>query len=182
MPALEKANWENFARNLAKGMVQNEAYVQAGFKSHSGAASTLANNPVILERVEEIKKEREAILAGPSVHDDEEENGHGEPLVLVNEQWVIQKLAAVVVSAMAVGNHSAANKALEMLGQNLGMSFADQKAKAADPNAPAGLGQGNTFNFLAVNDLLSQHSARLEQKTAMKDVTPAAPPGANNDS
>lgn len=181
MPALEKPKWEAMARNLARGMVQEEAHAQAGFARHSGAASRMANHPEIVARVEEIRNEREAILAGPSVIDEGEENDHGDNLFIVNETWVIQQLAKNVVSAQQVGNHSAANKALEMLGQHLGMSFADSKAKAADGSNPS-LGQGNTFNFMAVNDMLTNHRQQIEQKTKMKDITPPAPPGDNDDS
>ena len=173
MPALEKTKYETFARNLARGMTQEEAYEQAGFSRSRSAAARLANNPLILERVEEIKKERERLLTAPVVHDEDDENDHGEPLIEVTPTWVIERLAANVVSAQSVGNHSAANKALEMLGHHLGMSFSDKKPGSDDGDKAAGLGSGNTFNILQMTDRLLEHGNAIEHKP-MKDVTPEA--------
>lgn len=178
MPALEKPRWENFARNLARGMTQINAYVEAGFAAGSpGNAQKLANSPVIVDRVREIQAEREQILSGPTVSIDGEESENGLPFETVDMDWVIERLAANVQSAMTMGNHSAANKALEMLGHHLGMTFADSKAKGDPDKNPEGGGGGNTYNILQLTEALGAHQHQIEQQK-MKDVTPAKEPGA----
>lgn len=172
MPALDKIRWENYARNIAKGMTQADAYEDAGFTRSKQAASALANNPVILQRVQELRAERERILSGPTVYDEDADTDNGEPLVEVTMEWVIERLAANVVSAQSTGNHGAANKALEMLGHHLGLSFSDKKAPSGDEGKTGGnMGTGNTFNILQLTEGLKQHAAALEQMP-MKDVTP----------
>lgn len=169
MPRLDKPRYETFARGLARGKTQEVAYEEAGFSPNRQNASRLANNPLILQRVEEIKAERERMMSAPVVHDEDDENDFGEPMIEVTPTWVIERLAANVVSAQSVGNHSAANKALEMLGHHLGMSFSDKKGGSEDAEKGAGLGSGNTFNILQLTDKLSQHAAAIEH---MKDITP----------
>lgn len=166
MPVLDKAKWENFARNLARGMTQADAYEQAGFVRDAQSASRLANKAIILERVEEIKAERDAILAGPNAFDPEADDGEGDQIAITAE-WVLERLAANVISAQTMGNHKAANEALAMLGQYLGMSFADKtaKSKEGDPNLPA-LGNGNTFNILSMTESIEKMTE------SMKNITP----------
>lgn len=171
MAALSKPKYENFARNLSRGMTQADAYEEAGFTRDQANAQKLANNPVILQRIQEIKEERERILSGPNVHDPDDENDAGEPLIEVTEKWVIERLAANVVSAQSIGNHGAANKALEMLGHHLGMSFNDKKAPSGENNQTPGLGSHNTINILQVTDALHEHGKRIAE---MKDITPKA--------
>lgn len=169
MPVLEKTSWEDFARNLARGMVQEDAYEQAGFAKHRGAASRLANNPMILERVAEIKAERNELLSGPTVFDETQENDHGDHLIAVNKDWVIQQLAKIALTAQQMGNHKDSIKALEMLGQHIGLSFADKTQKAQDNSNGPGLGQGNTFNIQMLSDQLGRHMDQIE---SMKNITP----------
>jgi hypothetical protein len=172
MPALEKPRWENFARNLARGMTQIKSYTEAGFAGGSpGNAQKLANNPVIVERVREIVAEREELMSGPTVAIDPEESENGIPYEKVDMDWVIQRLATNVTSAMTMGNHSAANKALEMLGHHLGMTFADSKAKGDPDKNQEGAGGGNTYNILQLTEALGAHQQQIEQQK-MKDVTP----------
>lgn len=169
MPALTKPKWENMARNLARGMTQEEAYAQAGFVRNAANAHRLATNPVVLERVDELRDEREEILSGPNVFDPEQ-GDEGEQIA-VTPEWVIERLAANVISAQSTGNHKAANEALQMLGQYLGMSFADktQKSKDGESHGPA-LGGGNTFNILQLTDALTEHTQKLTN--GMTDITP----------
>ncbi|MEQ8308043.1 MAG: hypothetical protein RIA09_15915 [Hoeflea sp.] len=172
MPVLEKPRWEIFARNLARGMTQHKAYIEAGFAPGSpGNAQRLANNPLVVDRVKEIQEEREEILSGPTVSIEGEESENGLPFETVDMNWVIERLAANVQSAMTMGNHSAANKALEMLGHHLGMTFAD-KIKGGDPdNLPNGGGGGNTYNILQLTEALGEHAKRIEN-SQMKDISP----------
>ena len=62
MPALPNPRHERFAQELAKGLGQTEAYVAAGYKENRSAASRLADDVNVCERVSEIQ-ERGAIRA-----------------------------------------------------------------------------------------------------------------------
>ena len=56
MDVLENARHELFAQNIAAGKTLAEAYVIAGYKDNHSNASTLAKNPAIAERVNQIKR------------------------------------------------------------------------------------------------------------------------------
>lgn len=62
MAALDNARHERFAQELAKGKSQTEAYVAAGYKDNRSAASRLAEDVNVCERVAELQ-ERGAIKA-----------------------------------------------------------------------------------------------------------------------
>lgn len=121
MPALQNARHERFAQNLAKGMSQDAAYEAAGYKANRGNASTLASDQNVSKRVAELS-ERAA------------------DAVVLSKSWVIERLIQNVDRAMQVeeikrgdegtGEYkydgSVANKALELLGKEIGM-FVDRK-------------------------------------------------------
>lgn len=54
MPVLKNAKHEYFAQERAKGVCQDTAYVNAGFKKNSSNAARLNANERILSRIEEI--------------------------------------------------------------------------------------------------------------------------------
>lgn len=54
MPQLDNIRWELMAQELAKGKKQGAAYKAAGFKFNSRSAAKLANNEVIVGRVQEL--------------------------------------------------------------------------------------------------------------------------------
>ena len=56
MRVLDNTRHELFAQNIAAGKTLAEAYVIAGFKDNHSNASTLAKNPAIAERVNQIKR------------------------------------------------------------------------------------------------------------------------------
>lgn len=60
MPPLSNARHERFAQELAKGKTQEQAYVAAGYNPNKSAASRLAENVNLCERLAELK-ERAAI-------------------------------------------------------------------------------------------------------------------------
>lgn len=66
MPALPNPRHERFAQELSKGQTQIEAYVTAGYKANPSAASRLAEDVKICERLAEIQ-ERGAIRAEVSI-------------------------------------------------------------------------------------------------------------------
>src|SRR5438045_6896667 len=56
MSLLKPDRHELFAQGLAKGLTQNAAYAEAGYKPNRGGASRLASNVNIINRVNELKQ------------------------------------------------------------------------------------------------------------------------------
>lgn len=117
MPILPNNRHELFAQGLAKGLSADAAYQAAGYKPNRGNAATLKANQSISKRVEELQ----AAAAAKTV---------------LSRQWVIERLVENVERAMqavpvldhegeATGEYSyqgnVANKALELLGKEIGM-------------------------------------------------------------
>jgi phage terminase small subunit len=129
LPILSNPRHERFAQGLAAGKSASEAYAEAGFKENRHNAATLARKQHILDRVSELLAEREA-LHGQATADAIKSTA-------LTKQWVIDTLMENVARAMQAkpvktdddGNDageyqyqgSVANKALELLGKELGM-------------------------------------------------------------
>jgi hypothetical protein len=56
MPVLKNPKHEHFAQALAKGMTQEAAYIAAGYRPNKSAASRLAENVNLCERVAELQQ------------------------------------------------------------------------------------------------------------------------------
>lgn len=120
MPVLDNARHEAFAHGLAKGLSAAEAYIRAGYRDSRSSASRLSTNANIASRVLELQQKA----------------ADG---VVIDKQWVIGKLVENVERAMqaeeivregkGTGEYrydgSVANKALELLGKEIGM-FVDR--------------------------------------------------------
>lgn len=109
MPVLENPKWEKFAREVARGATQRAAYKACGYiaKDIDSAASDLANNPQVKARIEELSRrctdkaiERAALT----------------------KSWVMEKLRENAEKALKLPHGSSvANRALELIGTELGM-------------------------------------------------------------
>jgi phage terminase small subunit len=121
MPVLKNARWERFAQELAQGKTADEAYQLAGYAENRGNATRLKANESVAARVAELT-ERAADRA------------------VVDKAWVLERLRQNAETCMTMDfvrgpdgqptpavthNPAAANKALELLGKELGM-FKDQ--------------------------------------------------------
>jgi phage terminase small subunit len=121
MPALKNARHERFAQELAKGKTSDEAYQLAGYAENRGNATRLKANERVVARLAELT-ERAADRA------------------VIDKAWVLERLRMNAETCMALDfvrkpdgtpttavthNPAAANKALELLGKELGM-FKDQ--------------------------------------------------------
>jgi len=104
MPVLTNPKHERFAQELAKGKSASEAYVAAGYRESRSAASRLSTNVNVAQRVAELQ-ERAA-------------DG-----VVLTRQWVIEQLIDNVSKAKSGEklDGATANRALELLGKELGM-------------------------------------------------------------
>ena len=124
MPALKNAKHERVAQEIASGKTADEAYAAAGYKPDRGNASRLTANDSIKERIAEI-------LNGAASR------------VEIDKSWVLAKLRqnaetclaerrvkmsvkiargeAPVELEMTQYDPAGANKALELLGKELGL-------------------------------------------------------------
>lgn len=133
MAILSNPRHERFAQELASGKPASEAYELAGYKPNRGNATTLKQEQSILDRVNEILAEREK-LHGQST-------AEAIQRAALTKEWVIDRLVENVDRAMQAeevkdsqgrltGEYrydgSVANRALELLGKELGM-FIDRK-------------------------------------------------------
>ena len=141
--SLPNPRYERFAYGLAEGKPAYQAYIDAGFAKVGAAqsASRLLKNQRagIRERVAEILQEREQIDA------------EGTKLAIertaIDKEWVIERLRENVERAMQarpvidragnptgsyVYNGAAANRALELLGKELGMFIERRENKIVD--------------------------------------------------
>ena len=122
---------EAFAQAVAAGKTQAEAYELAGFKPNSGNASALAQRPEVLARVTAIQAEQAEIAQRATQIAAER--------LSIDCEWVMSRLvenANRAMQAVAVENRdgptgeyrhdgSVANRALELLGKEIGM-FVDR--------------------------------------------------------
>ena len=134
MAALLNPKHERFAQELAKGKTAEEAHGVAGYKASRSGGSQLKQNLNISSRVAEILAERESIHA--------QATADAVKSTALTKEWVIQTLQENVARAMQAipaktnddgepaGGYqyqgSVANKALELLGKELGM-FIERK-------------------------------------------------------
>jgi len=135
MPILRNSKFERFAQEIAAGKSGKEAYALAGYKKDSGNATRLQQDDRIIQRVSEILSEREAIHAQATAIAIEK--------TALTKEWVIEKLrknalialgeeklkASVFVKSagevkeieITARDAGAANRALELLGKEMGM-------------------------------------------------------------
>lgn len=105
MSVLENPRHEAFAQALAKGNTADEAYIQAGYAENRGNATRLKANESIQRRVAELQ-------------------GMAADRVVVDREWVLAKLIENAKNTQE-SNPAASNKALELIGKELGM-FVDR--------------------------------------------------------
>jgi hypothetical protein len=133
VPVLPNAKHERFCQELASGKTAEDAHGIAGYKASRSGASQLKHQVNISNRVAEILAEREVIHAQATA-DAVKSAG-------LTKEWVIETLMVNVARAMqaeeikrsdgtGTGEYryegSVANKALELLGKEVGM-FVDRK-------------------------------------------------------
>jgi hypothetical protein len=113
MPRLENSKHERFAQALAAGKTAVDAYEWAGYRRNRGHASTLRKNPGLLKRVDEILESRGQIQGRGALAAIERAR--------LSKTTVIEMLLADRELARQNGQSSAAIRATELLGKELGM-------------------------------------------------------------
>jgi hypothetical protein len=117
MPVLENIKHERFAQALAAGKSAVDAYEIAGYRRNRGHASTLRKNPKLLKRVDEILETQGQIQGRGALAAIERAK--------ITKTIVIDMLIDDRELARKNGQSSAAIRATELLGKELGM-FVDR--------------------------------------------------------
>ena len=149
MPMLRNAKHEMFAQALAKGMDVDEAYVEAGYTHNRGNASRLKATENVKARVAELM-------------------GRAETGVVLTKQWVLEQLIDNAAEAKKAGQIAPANRALELLGKELGM-FIDRKE----------VGAPGDFDMIEDPDELRRALAREAALAGFSAPAPAGEPGSS---
>lgn len=117
MAVLPNAKWELFAQEIAKGKDGSEAIIAAGYKTNPRAASVSANRLLkdanVRARIDELLAKRDEI--------EREATEKAVEALAIDKGWVMSQLVENVQMAKTAGDLAPANKALELLGKELGM-------------------------------------------------------------
>jgi hypothetical protein len=115
MPELANRRHELFARSLAAGVPSLRAYEAAGYKPNNGSPYRLQENIRIKQRASELMQETaERAL----------------PKFTLTRAWIVEQLIENITIAKQNNDLGPANKAIELLGKELGM-FIDRKEVGA---------------------------------------------------
>ncbi|PGH52757.1 hypothetical protein CRT60_22690 [Azospirillum palustre] len=119
MAALTNTLHERFAQNVARGLNGTKAAVEAGYGPNNAAAQAckLQKRDDVKERIAELRAASERAVVQE---------------IAADRAWVMQKLVANVDGAQAAGNLNAMNRALELIGKELGM-FVDRTMEVKSP-------------------------------------------------
>jgi phage terminase small subunit len=106
---LKNPRWERFAHAIARGLTIDKAYQEAGYSANRGNASRLNAVERVKTRVVQLKNLVENLQLR-STHS-----------VVLTQAWVIENLVSVVFAAKDQGDFAGMNRALHLLGLQLGM-------------------------------------------------------------
>lgn len=186
MPSLDNPKHEAFALHLAKGMKQVEAYTHAGYSPNPSAASRLAASPIIVDRVDELKKEIREVMR-TSVAYPSAENAESFREMGLTVEWVAEQYREIYEQSLSSGSFAAANAAV----QNIQKMIENDKNAGGDDETT----KVEPIKINDVTDMLVALKALSEvgQKEgkddgdgleSMKDITPSqilATRGVSND-
>lgn len=115
MPVLANARHEMYAKYRAAGQKQIDAYVNAGFEASPSSASQLERRAEVGARIQELISEK--------VEARRESDRDGDDSVAdIDKGWVLKMLRQNVKDAQAAGQINAANKALDMIMNLVGLN------------------------------------------------------------
>jgi hypothetical protein len=177
MPQLINARHEMFARGLSMGKTQLQAYSDAGYEHSSSNAHTMARRPDIVERVKELIDERgvfgnsDADMDMDAAKEKLQADGTVDPI------WVLTMLMDNVKLARDSGQFAASNKALELLGKEIGLFQEGNKGRNdadKEKQAEEAAKRSNAIPVEAVNRLLDKlgFDGTIDLKTMEPVSTP----------
>jgi hypothetical protein len=108
MQTLKNSRREKFADLVAQGLSFSSAYEQAGYRSHSGNACTLAQQPDVRARVEEIRASRSL--------DDRKAREIAVKSLGITKQTLLEDARRIMRAAEEAGQYGAATSALKEIG------------------------------------------------------------------
>jgi phage terminase small subunit len=113
---LSNSRHEAFAHGLARGKTCGVAYVEAGYKDNYRNANRLKFHADVIGRVTELKRLVEN-MRSVTTHN-----------IMMTKEWIIEQLIETVIQCKSYEkiDSAGANKALHLLGQQLGM-FVERK-------------------------------------------------------
>jgi hypothetical protein len=143
MPTLAKQGHEAFCQHVASGKSRIAAYVEAGYKHNHGNAATLHGKPHIKARIAEIQCGNAQLLAIDAA---------------ISKQWVLECLRVNALKGLKEekGASAAANRALELIGKELGL-FVERRE----------VGRPGDFEHMSDEEL----DAALAEKLAARGMT-----------
>ena len=166
MPTLKNAKHERFAQEVASGKKLEEAHELAGYKPDRGTASKLRQTTSISQRVSELLAEREQIH-GQATAQAIERAGLTKEWVITrlreNAERALQAIPVLDSEGAPTGEYryegSVANRALELLGKELGM-FIERKE----------IGQPGDFDKMSDDELRAELGALVASATSGNDA------------
>lgn len=155
MARLKNDNWEKFAQAMARGVNQTNSALEAGYSTTSAhvRGCELAKRKDVRARIEELQQraEKAAVAA-----------------LAVDRQWVLRELVANVEAARDSKNQNAVNRALELVGKEIGM-FIDRKMDVKSPLEALNASQLQQLIEIAAS-LTGQSAASIGTPEAMQNT------------
>jgi hypothetical protein len=149
------------AIGLAQGKSATQAHRDAGFSESTSNASTLSRRPEVQARVAELIEERTQFKGNIAKNSEFETMAAMEQAFVEQDPdrgWIITQLMENALKSRELGQFSASNKALELLGREIGMF--EQKKLLSDDGKKKGGDDGDPGNrpvsVDAINHLLAQ--------------------------
>jgi pyruvate-formate lyase len=150
---LKNQRKERFARLLASGRAQNDAYAEAGYKRDAGNSSHLARSDEITSRVQEITTEafeRERAVAAATVE-----------RTAITRQTLVERLEAIQKAAEEAGQFSAAVAAAKEISVLLGIRI--------ERREQGGPGEFEWIDRLNVEELRALANGELDVEAYRKE-------------
>lgn len=166
MPKLENAKHDDFARLLAQGRKQHDAYMMAGYAENKGAASRLANSPQVQDRVAELKKEIDQKI-NTAMAVVSEENWLSLAEMGLNIEWVAKQYKVVYEASLNAGSFAAANAAVSSI-----QKLIELERNGTDADAPKDEDKIDVTSMLKILDKVSDIMKRPVEVPLMRDITP----------
>ena len=160
------AKWEAFCHAYARGETQGQSAILAGFASTGAAARgcELAKRPYVQQRIAFLKSQHSKLAI---------------ERVSLSKSWVLQELRENILLAKQAEDCSAINRAIELIGKELGM-FVERKILGIQDIRSASA--DDLFNILSEIDsaIVTRQIAPVvvETKALPESTAPATPPPA----
>ncbi|SRR6266536_599326 len=128
MPQLPNPRHERFCALVADGESATAAYEQAGYRRNDGNAGALRHREDVSARISELLAERATQNAQATAKAIEE--------LALTKEWVLAELKQNAAAAAKLKQYGPSNRALELLGKELGMFIDRSKIETTQVREP----------------------------------------------